>query len=114
MNEQKREQLIEWLESMPWWDELPYAKLKAELAESRAYADKLVDGIRYLPKDIEVLRDANHNFAQKNAELKREKALLRNRLEEVQRYFGSMDFPPMSLQFLVTALLADTQEDGDG
>ena len=30
MNEQKREQLIEWLESMPWWNELPYAHLEAE------------------------------------------------------------------------------------
>ncbi len=26
----KRKALIEWLESMPWWDELPYANLKAE------------------------------------------------------------------------------------
>ena len=29
MNEQKREQLIAWLERMPWWDELPYAKLES-------------------------------------------------------------------------------------
>jgi len=33
MDEQKREQLIAWLESMPWWDELPYAQLE-ELLES--------------------------------------------------------------------------------
>lgn len=33
MNEQKREQLIAWLESMPWWDELPYANLKRENEE---------------------------------------------------------------------------------
>lgn len=30
MNEQKREQLIVWLENIPWWDELPYANLEAE------------------------------------------------------------------------------------
>jgi len=33
MDEQKREQLIAWLESMPWWDELPYANLKRENEE---------------------------------------------------------------------------------
>ena len=36
-------------------------QLEEELAESKAYADKPVDGIPYLPKDIEVLIDAlNH------------------------------------------------------
>ncbi len=33
MNEQRREQLIAWLESMPWWADLPYAKLEEKLAE---------------------------------------------------------------------------------
>ena len=28
MNDDKKKQLIEWLESMPWWDELPYAKME--------------------------------------------------------------------------------------
>ncbi len=28
MNEEKRKALIEWLESMPWWKDLPYADLK--------------------------------------------------------------------------------------
>ena len=30
MNDNKKKQLIAWLESMPWWKELPYAKLETE------------------------------------------------------------------------------------
>ena len=31
MNDAKRKALVEWLESMPWWKELPYAQLEAKL-----------------------------------------------------------------------------------
>jgi len=44
------------------------AKIKAEreLDETRAYADKLANGFPdvMLPKDVEVLRNANHDLAQ--------------------------------------------------
>ena len=30
MNDDKKKQLTAWLESMPWWDELPYAQLEAD------------------------------------------------------------------------------------
>ena len=35
MNDDKKKQLTEWLENMPWWDELPYAKLEADNEELR-------------------------------------------------------------------------------
>jgi len=46
------------------------SELEAELAESRAYADKLAEGLPCLPADIENLREANAHFAQENFELK--------------------------------------------
>jgi hypothetical protein len=42
---------------------LENAQLKYALKASRAYADKLVDGIPYLPADIENLRAANTEMA---------------------------------------------------
>ena len=32
MDEETRRSLIRWLESMPWWKELPYAQLKERVA----------------------------------------------------------------------------------
>ena len=47
-----------------------------EVAQLEAYCDKLVAGMPYLPKDIEVLRKANHAFAQQVHELEAENAAL--------------------------------------
>ncbi len=44
MNDNKKKQLIAWLESMPWWKELPYAKLKEETAALKRENDRLEDG----------------------------------------------------------------------
>jgi hypothetical protein len=49
--------------------ELENQQLRTALAASRDYADKLVDSIPYLPKDIEVLREANTAFAAENEHL---------------------------------------------
>jgi chromosome segregation ATPase len=43
--------------------------LRRDLAEARAYADKLAEGLPCLPKDVEVLRDANRQLATELAEL---------------------------------------------
>jgi hypothetical protein len=51
--------------------------LHEELENLRQYVDKLAAGLPCLPKDVEVLRDANTKLAQENAELKER---LRNRL----------------------------------
>ena len=45
------------------------------------------------------------------AALKREIAFMKDTLEDVQKYFGKMDYPPMSLQFKVTALLAAEEQE---
>lgn len=46
-------------------------QLRSALAESRAYADKLVDHIPYLPADINNLREANTLFCEENEKLKK-------------------------------------------
>ena len=43
MNDAKRKALIEWLESMPWWEELPYAQLEAELAKTSRAMQAAID-----------------------------------------------------------------------
>lgn len=42
MNDDKKKQLIAWLESMPWWDELPYAHLEAENEAWREIGNELI------------------------------------------------------------------------
>jgi len=44
-------------------------ELEKENASLREYADKLADGLPCLPKDIEVLREANLGLAKENARL---------------------------------------------
>ena len=56
------------------------AKALNELEEARAYADKLVDFLPCLPKDVEVLRQANHGFAQRVQDLEREVEAIRAQL----------------------------------
>ena len=36
LSDEKRKALIKWLKSMPWWEELPYSQLEAELASVKA------------------------------------------------------------------------------
>jgi hypothetical protein len=43
-------------------------QLEVKLAEAHAYADKLAQGLPCLPKDVEVLQQANANLAQQLAE----------------------------------------------
>ena len=51
-----------------------------KVAQLEAYCDKLAAGFPdgMLPKDVEVLRKANHDFAAENAKLKRENEDWRN------------------------------------
>lgn len=44
-------------------------KLQNKLDEMTAYADKLAQGLPCLPKDVEVLREANARLAQENHNL---------------------------------------------
>lgn len=69
-------------------------RLREELSTMTAYADKLADGLPMLPKDVEVIRDANWQFAQENFDLKAEIERLRAVLELMtnkQRYFLTKD-----------------------
>jgi FtsZ-binding cell division protein ZapB len=66
MPNKKKKRKIEVIESL----QLEVKQLKAVLAESRRYADKLVDHIPYLPADIENLREANTALALENEQLK--------------------------------------------
>ena len=43
--------------------------LAAEVRDLEEYADKLADGLPMLPKDIEVLREANLQLATRNVKL---------------------------------------------
>ena len=54
-----------------------------KVAQLEAYCDKLAAGFPdgMLPKDVEVLRKANHDFAAESAELKRENEALRELIE---------------------------------
>ena len=62
-------------------------QLERELAESRAYADKLAAGlpVGMLPKDIELLRDSNTQLAARVKELEGENAVLRARIYQIQQ-----------------------------
>ena len=46
-----------------------HAETQNKLDEMTAYADKLAQGLPCLPKDVEVLREANARFAQENHDL---------------------------------------------
>jgi len=58
-----------------------YSILEARFIQSRTYADKLAAGLPdgILPKDVEVLRKANGDFAQRNFELEAENERLTKR-----------------------------------
>jgi hypothetical protein len=64
------------------------AKALNELEEARAYADKLVDFLPCLPKDLEVLRQANHSFAQRVQDLERDVETLRAQLRVFELEHG--------------------------
>jgi hypothetical protein len=46
-----------------------HARTKTQLSEMTEYADKLAQGLPCLPKDVEILREANAGLAQENHEL---------------------------------------------
>jgi HAMP domain-containing protein len=60
-------------------------QLERELAEAKEYADKLAAGYPdgTLPKDIEVLRAANHGFAQEVHELQKQRDRLADALKSI-------------------------------
>jgi len=66
------------------WDTRPLEDaLEQKLADMTAYADKLVDALPggYLPKDIDVIRQANADFADEVHDLEAENKLLYETLE---------------------------------
>lgn len=56
-------------------------RMRRELQEMTAYADKLADGLPILPKDIEVIRQANWALAEENHRLKERCSELEARLD---------------------------------
>lgn len=63
------------------------AKLRRELAEANAYADKLAQGLPCLPSDVENLRQANLDLANELAEAKAELKMLK----QVEAFQGMAD-----------------------
>ena len=45
LSERKRKRLIAWLESMPWWEALPFAQLEAEIERLRDAVLNLFDAM---------------------------------------------------------------------
>jgi hypothetical protein len=83
--------------------ELEVQQLRAALKTSRDYADKLVEHIPYLPKDIEVLREANLELAKDNDKLQKSSAslnrLLQPALNIASEFMDPGEFPgPYTLE----------------
>lgn len=76
---------------------LEIKQLRSALKESRAYADKLVDCIPYLPADVENLRMANSYFAAENEKLRKENdefsALLKSAVKYSKQFTRADEFP---------------------
>jgi len=89
MPNKKKKRKIEVIESL----QLEVKQLKAVLAESRRYADKLVDHIPYLPADIENLREANTALALENEKLKEVLPLLEAITGAASQFTLSDEFP---------------------
>jgi hypothetical protein len=58
-------------------------ELQREFKESQEYADRLVEGMPYLPKDIEILREANGHFAEENEHYKQYIKILQEENEKI-------------------------------
>jgi len=76
---------------------LEIKQLRAALKESRAYADKLVDCIPYLPADVKNLRMANNHFVVENEKLRKENdefsALLKKATKYSKQFTRADEFP---------------------
>lgn len=76
---------------------LEIKQLRSALKESRAYADKLVDCIPYLPADVKNLRMANNHFVVENEKLRKENdefsTLLKQAVKDAKRFTRSDEFP---------------------
>ena len=89
-NKKKKSQVIEELQ-------IEVKQLRSALAESRAYADKLVDHIPYLPTDINNLREANTLFCEENDKLK--KLLAAYKSAEAAKTFSQDDLDKVKAIF---------------
>jgi hypothetical protein len=82
------------------WD---HAKtLQRELAEAREYADKLAEGLPdgMLPKDVEVLREANLGLATELATVTAQRDRLAKALHKVSRSWNYVEVAQQALQSL--------------
>lgn len=90
MPTEKKKEIIEDLK-------LEIKQLRAALKESRAYADKLVDCIPYLPADVKNLRMANNHFVAENEKLRKENdefsALLKKATKYSKEFTRADEFP---------------------
>jgi len=108
MNETKRKELIEWLESMPWWEELPYAQLEAKLlAHQENEGDECP--LCQLEGQVDWYKDANRKWQIKWEQLKAENEALREGLAMLSYdcYGVAYEYPDRRL---VNTLLTGVQE----
>jgi len=89
-NKKKKREIIDNLQ-------LEVKQLNAALNESRRYADKLVDHIPYLPKDMENLRAANLHLSNEIEALKEQKEeesrFIKSALDAAGQFTLSDEFP---------------------
>ena len=52
LSEPKRKALIEWIESMPWWKELPYAQLEDDIKKIEINTDAYADENKALKTEL--------------------------------------------------------------
>ena len=75
-------------QTLDLWQEIDdaLAQKDREIAELRAYADKLADGLPegMLPKDVEVLREANHGLANERDTLRADLAEAKQEIAELR------------------------------
>jgi len=84
-------------QDLEWWEETAtigaeinlnlhkeIKELKESNKELEEYTNKLLDNIPYLPKDMEVLREANLYFSLENYDFKRKIKKLKKKIKELE------------------------------
>jgi len=89
------DKMCQWSDSNGWIVDIDFARrLERERDEAREYADKLAQGLPdgMLPKDVEVLREANLNLATELAAVTEQRDMLVEALEIAANRFRYPEF----------------------
>jgi kynureninase len=95
--------ISQWSDSHGWIVDIDFArKLERERDEAREYADKLAEGLPdgMLPKDVEVLREANLGLATELAAVTAQRDMLAEALRKVSRAWNYGEVAQQALQSL--------------